>query len=380
MGVCILFYSKNQLLKFITSNEDICITGLYFCDLDNIQSKFVCKTYKLDDNEQLTEKHKFVTQLAGICNQASFKAPQIIHEQIIKNQNLDTTSSVNISNDYNATFKCCGSKQLGGFSDYCSVILINNSHFIQNDKNQETELIGYNWDLPKFDAETDCNTIVWSNRNNQLYNIGGYARKTVYKLSFDKKYNTNIDKDKNDEWKWEYMFEMSNDKAVPTVLLINDDLRDTQPLKMMVIGGYSTSSQYDRHVSLYDAEKYDYISLPLIKYGTFGSAVYYDKNANYVYHGGGEHARFDNAEHKDVEYLDMNANKWLSLPETKYEHCNGPVIWMDDMNKLLMASITSRKVESIDIRENKWRNQYELSDLFQVNMDKSFDGKSRLIF
>merc|ERR1711920_1111265 len=108
------------------------------------------------------------------------------------------------------------------------------------------------------------------------------------------------------------------------------------------------------------------------------SGAYYDEVNKFCYVGGGYQ---DNDEiSKSVECYNFEKNKWNELPSSNLKHDMNPMIWTQDNNLLYIASVESKRIEYIDLRElKKWEyGTINLEGLFNTKFDYDEITQSRI--
>ena len=343
--------------------------------------KYHCNVYKLNKNN--SKKNELITQpkyqkkpfkqwimvYAAICNEINIKLPSIIHKQICK-QNNDKYSS--LSNDYNGTFKCCGNA--GNFTSYCCAILVNNAQFSKqyksnnDDNNKIVNINAFVWDLPLYKKPIDYNVSIFSSKHNALYGLGGWQCNEFYKLSFNHK---NIKSLNNKNWNWEKLPSMNEVRTYPPLSLIDNDNND-ESTKLIVIGGYAANGETNT-VELYDFNLKKWIKIKSCYMKAYQGGSYYHKNKKKVYLAGGQQIGRNNK--NASEYLDLVKETWIKLPNMNYRHIQKPILWIEDINNLYVASSTANCIECIDLRQNKnkWKIQHsDISKMFGTRFDGGY--------
>ena len=135
---------------------------------------------------------------------------------------------------------------------------------------------------------------------------------------------------------------METGRSQPTGAFIDDD-------KLICCGGYMKYQYCD----LYDFKQKKWRKLADLKQRSQNSGICTDKTTKNekerVYVGGGSKGNLH-----QMQFFDINKNKWFSLPDTNGDHKHHPILWFDDVNVLYTASAWCNIVECMDLRENKW--------------------------
>ena len=223
--------------------------------------------------------------------------------------------------------------------DSHAFIIENYNNYTLNDNKEKINI--YYWKLPLFSDNVMGSHVLYSQKYG-LISIGNYKEKIngLNILDFNQ-YHYDDDKNKNKnndtKWKWNEM-NMERQRPQPSAAWINDN-------KFLCCGGY----QHYHDTDLYDFENKKWTKLSNTQFTTRRSGICVDKLINKrVYIGGGWDLP------KKFEYYDINKNKWFKLPKTDGQHKYHPIMWIENVNIIHIASVCSQQFEKIDLRQNIW--------------------------
>eukprot|EP00484_Ammonia_sp_Unknown_P000930 CAMPEP_0197021730 /NCGR_PEP_ID=MMETSP1384-20130603/2674_1 /TAXON_ID=29189 /ORGANISM="Ammonia sp." /LENGTH=832 /DNA_ID=CAMNT_0042449633 /DNA_START=85 /DNA_END=2583 /DNA_ORIENTATION=+ len=383
--------------------------GLYVANAATSTSTY-CNVFDLKPPHHATvnQREKWTVKYAGLCYAKNVLLPPCIRDIVCTFYDYDSESAWN--KKFNCIFKCGGTIGDTLASSYCSAIVFDDlckytpppeledeqslsqsqsglpelksetSHERSStDIHSTTKSFAFNWDLPRFPQQTDCNDVTYS-QNYGLLSCGGwefrYDSNKFYRLSFDSEqyFNQNVENLKGDDvnyepWQWQIMPNMLYKRSWPTILMMD------KASKLLAIGGKGPLNT----VEMFDFNESKWTMLGNINHARYNAGIFHDKHfSNRVYLGGGQDAL------NKVEVYDMHKDEWYAdLPDTKRHHGSRPVLWIGDNGNLLyIASVYSDSMEYIDLRisnQKYWNlvygsNYHQLwHDVFETRFAKNRD-------
>ena len=202
-----------------------------------------------------------------------------------------------------------------------------------------------------------------------LITVGGFHSSNesteLYRLSFD---INQVILDSENEWKWELLANMKQERYAPSVVLIDDADR----AKLVILGGSYDSSMWDyscaKTIEIYDLETDKWIDPKTnILHGDRRMAIFHDKNYTENIYFGGCHG------HKYIQCYDLIKNSCSELGETNYKHAgrNQHILWVENGNCVLIGSHNGFELKDLRakddwnvLEEDHWMKLDKTSNLF----------------
>ena len=172
-----------------------------------------------------------------------------------------------------------------------------------------------------------------------LFIINSFQRDKIYNLPFS------IEDEQ--DWKWEHVATMKNNKYYTNSIVLNDH-------KLFICTGRANGFNY-KTVDILNLKGGNYVfeAVKDMHLARQSPGIYNHKEMNQIFVGGGSGSA-------DVEYYDLHKQEWYLLgTQTIGTYKRYPILWTDnnDYNILSIAGGDSRGfMESMDLREGKkWK-------------------------
>eukprot|EP01084_Bolivina_argentea_P208054 354851_1 len=314
--LCVQFYHSTVRILCLKHKKNITLADL---DTDK-QFELIPKAISIN-----FQNYPFIHTSCGVCYIKDFKLPS----HLLATSEL-LPDEFQINNTFDVIFTVGGS---GGIKK-CNAYMIDSKDYMTHNKSINL----YCWALPQLQRGISQTYTLYSSKYG-LISVGCSNTVSQPQLSFNilRFDEENISKE---EWKWKQNTMQTARDALCATMISNDQL--------MCCGGLD---KY-KYVDMYDFITKQWTQLCDMHCKRRYSGICFDKYNERVYVGGGAEKPYK------VEYYDIQKNKWILIGNTNGNHERFPVIWTDGANIVNIGSTWCKMLETIDLRENKWKNMF----------------------